>query len=48
VDGGRARSILTALATPAEVPEERVSRDLAWQARARWHLQPCQCTGDKA
>jgi hypothetical protein len=48
VDGGRARIILTALATPAEVPEERVALDLAWQARARWHLRPHHLTGDKA
>jgi IS5 family transposase len=48
VDGGRARIILTVLATPAEVPEERVALDLAWQARARWRLRPGQFTGDKA
>jgi transposase len=48
VDGGRARIILTALATPAEVPEERVAPDLVWHARARWHLRPRHLTGDKA
>jgi transposase len=48
VDGGRARIILAALATPAEVPEERVAPDLIWYARARWHLRVRQATGDKA
>lgn len=35
VDGGKARIILGALATPGEVPEERPALDLIWQARAR-------------
>jgi hypothetical protein len=48
VDGGRARIILAALATPAEVPEERVAPDLLWYARARWRLRMRQATGDKA
>ena len=48
VDGGRARIILGALATPGEVPEERPALDLLWQARARWRLRPRQATGDKA
>jgi hypothetical protein len=48
VDGGRARIILAALATPAEVPEERPAPDLLWYARARWHLRVRQATGDKS
>jgi hypothetical protein len=48
VDGGKARIILAALATPGEVPEERPALDLIWQARARWRLRPRQATGDKA
>jgi transposase len=48
VDGGRARIILAALATPAEVPEERPAPDLLWYARARWRLRVRQATGDKA
>jgi transposase len=48
VDGGRARIILGALATPGEVPEERPALDLIGQARARWRLRPRQATGDKA
>jgi hypothetical protein len=48
VDGGKARIILAALATPAEVPEERPTPDLIWYARARWRLRPRQATGDKA
>jgi transposase len=48
VDGGKARIILGALATPGEVPEERPALDLLWQARFRWGLRPAQFTGDKA
>jgi transposase len=48
VDGGKARIILGALATPGEVPEERPALDLIWQARARWQLRPRQVTADKA
>jgi transposase len=48
VDGGKARIILGALATPGEVPEERPALDLLWQARARWRLRPRQVTGDTA
>jgi hypothetical protein len=48
VDGGKARIILAALATPAEVPEARPAPDLLWYARARWRLRPRQATGDKA
>ncbi len=48
VDGGKARIILGALATPGEVPEERPALDLIWQARARWRRRPRQATADKA
>ena len=48
VDGGKARIILGALATPGEVPEERPALDLIWRARARWRLRLRQATGDKA
>ena len=46
VDGGRARIILTALVTPAEVQENQPALDLLWQARFRWKLRPRQVTGD--
>jgi hypothetical protein len=46
VDGGRARIILTALVTPAEVQENQPALDLLWRARFRWKLQPRQVTGD--
>jgi transposase len=48
VDGGKARIILAALATPGEVPEERPALDLIWQARARWRLPLRRATADKA
>jgi transposase len=48
VDGGKARIILGALATPGEVPEERPALDLIWQVRARWQVHLGQATGDKA
>jgi transposase len=48
VDGGKARIILGALATPGEVPEERPALDLLWRARCRWGLRPRQFTGDKS
>jgi len=48
VDGGKARIILGALVTPAEVPEDWPAADLAWRARFRWRLWPRQATGDKA
>jgi hypothetical protein len=48
VDGGKARIILGAPATPGEVLEERPALDLIWQARARRRLWPRQVTGDKA
>jgi hypothetical protein len=46
VDGGRARIILTALVTPAEVQENQPALDLLWHARFRWKLRPLQGTGD--
>jgi len=46
VDGGKARIILTALVTPAEVPENQPALDLLWRARFRWQLRPRQVTGD--
>jgi transposase len=46
VDGGRARIILTALVTPAEVQENQPALDLLWHARFRWKLRPHQITGD--
>ena len=46
VDGGRARIILTALVTPAEVQEHQPALDLLWHARFRWKVRPRQVTGD--
>jgi transposase len=46
VDGGKARIILTALVTPAEVQENQPALDLLWWARCRWKLWPRQVTGD--
>jgi transposase len=46
VDGGRARIILTALVTPAEVQDNQPALDLLWRARFRWKLWPRQMTGD--
>jgi hypothetical protein len=46
VDGGKARIILAALVTPAEVQENQPALDLLWWARFRWKLQPRQVTGD--
>lgn len=46
VDGGRARIILTALVTPAEVQEHQPALDLLWRARFRWQRRPRQITGD--
>ena len=46
VDGGKARIILTALVTPAEVQENQPALDLLWHARFRWKLWPRQVTGD--
>jgi transposase len=46
VDGGKARIVLTALVTPAEVQENQPALDLLWRARFRWKLRPRQITGD--
>ena len=46
VDGGKARIVLTALVTPAEVQDNQPALDLLWRARFRWKLQPRQVTGD--
>jgi transposase len=46
VDGGRARIILTALVTPAEVQEHQPALDLLGHVRFRWKLRPHQVTGD--
>ena len=46
VDGGRARIILTALVTPAEVQENQPALDLLWHARFRWKVRLRQVTGD--
>ena len=46
VDGGKARIILMALVTPAEVQENQPALDLLWRARFRWKLRPRQVTGD--
>ena len=46
VDGGKARIILTALVTPAEVMENQPMLDLVFRTRFRWKLWPRQVTGD--
>jgi transposase len=46
VDGGKARIILTALVTPAEVQDNQPAVDLLWRTRVRWKLRPRQVTGD--
>jgi transposase len=46
VDGGRARIILAALVTPAEVQENQPALDLLWWTRFRWKLRPQHVTGD--
>ncbi len=46
VDGGKARIILTALVTPAEVQDNQPALDLLWRARFRWKVRPRQVTGD--
>jgi transposase len=46
VDGGKARIVLTALVTPAEVQDNQPALDLLWRARFRWKLHPRQVTGD--
>ena len=46
VDGGKARIILQALVTPADVMENTPMLDLLWRARFRWHLRPKRAVGD--
>jgi hypothetical protein len=46
VDGGKARIILEALVTPADVMENLPFLDMLWRVRFRWHLRPAQATGD--
>ena len=46
VDGGKARIILEALVTPAEVMENQPILDLLWRVCFRWKLRPDQVTGD--
>jgi transposase len=46
VDGGKARIVLAALVTPAEVPDNQPAVDLLWRARFRWKLRPRHVTGD--
>jgi transposase len=46
VDGGKARVILAALVTPADVMENVPLRDLLWRVRFRRKLRPRQVTGD--
>ena len=46
IDGGKARIILAALVTPAEVMENQPMLDLLWHSRFRWHLWPHHVTGD--
>ncbi len=46
IDGGKARVILAALVTPADVMENVPMRDLLWRVRFRYKLRPCQVTGD--
>jgi transposase len=47
VDGGRARIIIAALVTPAEVMDNQPMLDLLWRVRSRWKLWPRQVTGDR-
>jgi hypothetical protein len=46
VDGGKARIILAALVTPADVVEHVPLRDLFWRVCFRRKLRPHQLTGD--
>jgi transposase len=46
VDGGRARIILYALVTPADVMENQPMLDLLWRVRFRWLLRPKRAVGD--
>jgi hypothetical protein len=46
VDGGKARIILAAFVTPADVMENTPMLDLLHRVRFRWHLHPQQAVGD--
>jgi Transposase DDE domain len=46
VDGGKARIILEALVTPADVMENTPMLDLLWRVRFRWRLRPKRAIGD--
>jgi transposase len=46
VDGGKARIVLAALVTPADVMENAPMRDLLWRVRFRRKLRPHHVTGD--
>src|SRR5215211_5276169 len=46
VDGGKARIVLAALVTPADVMENVPMRDLLWRVRFRRGLRPHHVTGD--
>src|SRR5206468_1937617 len=46
VDGGRARIILAALVTPADVMENTPLPDLLWRVRFRWKLRPKRVIAD--
>jgi transposase len=46
VDGGKARVILAALVTPADVMESQAMRDLLWRVCFRRKLRPHHVTGD--
>ena len=46
VDGGRARIIMAALITPADVMENQPMLDLLWRVCFRWHLHPERASGD--
>jgi hypothetical protein len=48
VDGGKARVILDALVTPAEVNESLTMLELLFRSRFRWRLHPRSVTGDAA
>ena len=46
VDGGKARVILTALATKADLKDNQPMLDLLWHTTFRWKLRPHHVTGD--
>ncbi len=46
VDGGKARIVLPAPVTSAEVQDNRPALGLLWRARFRWNVRPRQVTGD--